>query len=179
MKCPRVIAISCPLKLDVRSSLLGLRIPSDMQEGSINAACLGTRKLAHEKRIDFGGFLAFCSVLSAMTRSASAVTFASASCFVWPYARTPGSSGTSAIHRPSSSLSKTILKDSASGGCGSVAIANCSADLRRGEVGRVRIAEQVESNEKEWLKTSAYAVNCSNVSTGAVTMWRRVSRNSV
>ncbi|GAV32240.1 hypothetical protein emb_1c0695 [Coriobacteriaceae bacterium EMTCatB1] len=47
---------------------------------------------------------------SATTRSARAWTCAIASSRVFPYARTPGSSGTSAIQRPSTSRSSSMLR---------------------------------------------------------------------
>src|SRR5665213_393946 len=50
------------------------------------------------------------SLLSARTRSARAFTAPVASSAVAPYASTPGSSGTSAIHRPSSSGSISTVK---------------------------------------------------------------------
>jgi hypothetical protein len=56
-------------------------------------------------------FLA-CSVRSARTRNASAVTATSASFLVAPNTITPGNSGTSASHRPSVSFPKTMRKDS-------------------------------------------------------------------
>lgn len=52
---------------------------------------------------------AACSRRSAMTRSASAFARISAAALVYPYTNTPGSAGTSATHRPSSSCSLSIF----------------------------------------------------------------------
>jgi hypothetical protein len=98
--------------------------PSNFQERLVDTACFAARPVAHENRIDLGGLLT-CSVLSAMTRNASAVTATSASCRVAPYAITPGSSGTSASHLPSFSFSNVMLKSSGKSGCfGTVAISS-------------------------------------------------------
>ena len=51
-----------------------------------------------------------CSTRSASMRSANTSAFAIASIAVMPYVSTPGSSGTSASQRPSSSLSCSIVK---------------------------------------------------------------------
>jgi len=120
-----VIRETCLLELYVGALLLCFRLPADTKKGVVNAVCFTARPVAHRKRIDFGGFLT-SSVLSAMTRRASAVTFTSASAFVFPYAITPGSEEISASHRPSVSCSNSISKDSASGGCGTVAMTKLS-----------------------------------------------------
>src|ERR1700683_3117338 len=121
MPRPGVVGKSVSLKLHVGSLLLRSRFPADTEQGPVDADCFTARPRVHKKRMDFGD-LRICSVRSAMTRRARAVTFTSASCSVVPYAITPGSSGTSASHRPSVSRSKTMLKDSPSGGWGTVAM---------------------------------------------------------
>src|SRR5579859_1394194 len=131
MPSPGVVLESGSLKLNVGTFLFCFRHPSNTQQSGIHTICLTTRPRAHEKRMDLGGFLT-CSVLSARTRRARAVTFTSASCLLVPYDITPGSSGTSANQRPSASLSKIMLKDSLSGGCGTVAITSPSVLRRSG-----------------------------------------------
>jgi hypothetical protein len=123
MPCPCVVSESRTFKPTMRRPRpLWFRFPANSEERLIDAICLGAWPIAHKNWIDFGGFLT-CSVRSAITRRASAVTAISASFFVFPYAMTPGSSGTSANHRPSVSCSKSMRKDSLpSGGCGTVAI---------------------------------------------------------
>lgn len=80
---PRKIRETFFLKLNMGTGLERLRLPADPQKGFIHPACFTARPVAHEKRIDFGGFLT-CSVRSAMTRKANAVTSTSASSFVFP-----------------------------------------------------------------------------------------------
>lgn len=111
MKGPRIAGPPLTLKLLVGTTLFDLNCPSNTQESAIDATCFSAGPCAHKKRIDFGGFFT-CSVRSAITRNASAVTFTSASCRLSPYTMTPGNSGIDAIQRPSSSRSNSILKDS-------------------------------------------------------------------
>src|SRR2546426_9536664 len=129
MPGPRVIVEAGTLQLNVRAALGCLRLPANTKKGSVYAVCFTARPLAHKNRIDFGGFLASW-VRSAMTRKARAVTSTSASCFVLPYAITPGKAGTSASQRPSSSSSYSIRKDwdSPSGGCSTVAMETPGVD---------------------------------------------------
>ena len=86
--------------------------PSPKQRGK-NAARFGGGPLRHtaatENESDCGR-VSPCSSRSAMTRRARTCAFAIASSRVAPYARTPGSCGTSASHRPSSSRSHSMLK---------------------------------------------------------------------
>jgi hypothetical protein len=141
MPGPCVVGKSFSLKLHMGTLLLRSRFPPDTKQGPVNTDCLTARPRSHKKRMDFGDFL-ICSVRSAITRRARAVTFTSASCSVVPYAITPGSSGTSASHRPSFSRSKIMLKDSPSGGCGNVAI-SISTPLRQGRI----VAESICRSE--------------------------------
>ena len=83
VKGPRKIGPSITFKLYVRTAFCSLDFPSDSQKSTKDAPCFRAGPRAHKKRMDFGGFFA-CSVRSAMTRSASAVTFTSASCWVSP-----------------------------------------------------------------------------------------------
>ena len=123
MKCPSEIGVAFTLKLDMRALLFGFRNPADPQESAIHTICLAAGERTHKNRMDLGGFPT-CSVRSAITRKASAVTAISASSLEPPYAKTPGNSGISAIHRPSTSRSNSMLNDSQlSGGWGAVAIA--------------------------------------------------------
>jgi len=125
--CPCVIRPAIALQANMGTRpLLRFWIPADAQKGTIHAGWFTTRPRAHTKRIDLGG-LRIRSILSARTRNARAVTFTSASCLVFPYAITPGKSGTSANHRPSASCSNSIRNDSESGGCGRVAIKHTPA----------------------------------------------------
>ena len=109
------------------SPVEGLAVSTAVTSPPASARCIfqssstpPARPRIPKKRIDFGDVL-ICSVRSAMTRRTRAVTFTSSSCSLVPSAMTPGSSGTSASHRPSLSLSKTMLKGSSSGGWGTVA----------------------------------------------------------
>ena len=111
VKCPSEIWPSFPFELDVRAALSVLNSPPNAQESTEDPTSFSAGPRTHRKRIDLGGFFT-CSVRSARTRKASAVTLTSASCFVSPYAITQGRSGISAIQRPSSSWSNSILKDS-------------------------------------------------------------------
>jgi len=120
---PSVLREAFTHELHMRAFFLGFWSPADADQRTIHATGFAARPVAHEKRMDLGGFFA-CSVRSARTRKANAVTATSASRRVSPYTITPGSSGISASHRPSVSCSKTMLRDSVaeSGGCGAVAI---------------------------------------------------------
>lgn len=135
MPSPCEIAVTGTLKLYMRPSLHFLWFPPDAEKSLVYELCLSARPIAHRKRIDFGGFRA-CSVRSAITRRASAVTATSASCCVSPYAITPGSSRISASQRPSCSCSNSIVKDCSlpSGEWGTVAISASPSGLaRRGD----------------------------------------------
>ena len=124
MPAPCVIFKSWPLQLNVRrSSFPRFGLPPDTEKGFVDATWFTTGPFTHRNLIDLGG-LRICSDRSAMTRRARAVTAISASSRFLPYANTPGSSGTSAIHLPSSSLSKMMVNDCSlpSGGRGAVAI---------------------------------------------------------
>jgi hypothetical protein len=137
---PRITWPSFALKLLVRAAFVRLDWPPNTQKSAKDATFFRAWPRAHRKRIDFGGFFT-CSVRSASTRRASAVTFTSASCLVWPYTITPGNSGISAIQRPSSSCSNSIRKDSPppSGERGSVATpATPSSPKLRGGDSRTR-----------------------------------------
>ena len=83
LECLCVSGIAAPLRLNVRAALFFLRRPADAEESFVDPACLTARPFAHEKWIDLGG-LRICSVRSAMTRKASAVTATSASFLVFP-----------------------------------------------------------------------------------------------
>ncbi len=86
--------------------------PPDTQQGRQNAASLDGRPSAHAAAnwMVFGlGEGSPCSSRSATTRSANAFARLVASSRLSPYAMTPGSSMTSAIQRPSSSRSVSIV----------------------------------------------------------------------
>lgn len=83
MPCPCVVGKSVSLKLHMGSFFLRSRLPADAEQGPVYADCFAARPRTHKKRMDFGDFL-ICSVRSAMTRRARAVTFTSASCSVVP-----------------------------------------------------------------------------------------------
>lgn len=151
MPRPREIRESLSLKLDMGTPFLRFRLPADTEQCSINANGFTAWPRAHENRIDLGGFLA-CSVRSAMTRSARAVTATSASFLDFPYAITPGSSGTSANQRPSVSCSKRMVNCSPpSGGCGRVAMRS-APEVQDCEVGRIMLSPRanVNVNAAEW-----------------------------
>ena len=77
MPCPRKIGESVSLKLQVRTLLHCSQFSADAERGPVYGGCFTARPRIHKKRIDLGDFL-ICSVRSAMTRRASAVTFTSA-----------------------------------------------------------------------------------------------------
>ncbi len=74
---------SFSLQLNMGTLLFSSRPPSNAQQCPVDAARLTARPRAHKNRMDFGDFR-ICSVRSAITRSASAVTLTSASCSVAP-----------------------------------------------------------------------------------------------
>ena len=91
---------------------LPLDRPSDAEQRRQDAGCPSRRpgdQAAMKEMVSSSGPASPCSSRSATTRSASAWARACASRCVGPYARTPGRSGTSAIHRPSSSCSSSIV----------------------------------------------------------------------
>lgn len=86
--------------------------PTDAQQGRQNTSSLDGWPSTHAaaNRMVFGlGEGSPCSIRSATTRSANAFTRLVASSWFSPYAITPGSSMTSAIQRPSSSRSVSIV----------------------------------------------------------------------
>ena len=100
-------------KFNVRFGLVN-RLPPDLYQRRIYAAgrSAGPRAQAIarcRKLMDSGGSSCDFSTSSASARSAIAVAFAHASCSVMPYASAPATSGISAIQRPSSSRSVSIL----------------------------------------------------------------------
>jgi hypothetical protein len=100
------IALQCPMRAG-----LTLKLPANPDQRRVDTARLGRSPLVHAAataiEID-SGRLSPCSSLSASTRSARISAFAIASSADDPYARTPGSCGTSASQRPSSSRSHSI-----------------------------------------------------------------------
>jgi len=95
---------------------LALELPPDAEQGGENTTCLSRRPLAHAAATEIlieWARLSPCSRRSARTRKANASVLAMASSGEEPYASTPGSCGTSASHRPSSSRSHSILKSTA------------------------------------------------------------------
>src|SRR5712691_9349829 len=98
-----------------RSMRTGLTLdgPADTKERCQDSPRLGrapSRHAALKVTLRRSGAASLCSRRSASTRRASAWTWAIASSLLFPYVMTPGRSGTSAIHRPSSSRSSSILK---------------------------------------------------------------------
>ena len=85
VKCPHEIRMSGPLQCNVGRAFVRLRRPTDAQQSSINAIRLRTGPLAHAE----AKLITLCptfsnSIRSAITRSASASTAASASALVAP-----------------------------------------------------------------------------------------------
>lgn len=101
-------------KLEVRARLMN-RLPTDLHERLIYAAGPGAGPVAHATRtalchrIVDGGSSCERSTLSASERRAMANALFTASCSLVPYANAPGTSGTSAVHRPSTSCSVSML----------------------------------------------------------------------
>jgi len=92
---------------------LALDSPATAKQGCQKVLCLDGRPLTHaaEKAMEIGmGLHSDVSSRSASTRRASASALVIASSAVAPYTRTPGNCGTSAIQRPSSSCSYSIVK---------------------------------------------------------------------
>ena len=87
--------------------------PDSLQRGQ-NPSRLSRRPLTHAAieycNMSASGLNSPCSISSAITRSASALTFVVASSGVEPYTVPPASSGTSPIQRPSTSRSKRIVR---------------------------------------------------------------------
>jgi hypothetical protein len=98
------------VQFDMRSPLRN-HGPTFSEKCTLHYFCLGTRPLAQAETvrtlIDSGMSLDF-STSSAIAYSASAYAFALASSSDDPYAMAPGTSGISAIHRPS--VSRSISK---------------------------------------------------------------------
>ena len=90
----------------------GASRPTDSEQRCENASCRGAAPLAHAAAKDTlsNGDASPFSRRSASTRKARACALACASSTDCPYTSTPGSSATSAIHRPSSSRSTSTLK---------------------------------------------------------------------
>jgi hypothetical protein len=113
MEGPNVrVGVVAMAKFDVRSGLMN-RLPADLHKRLIYTAGPGAGPCAHaiarcRKLMDSKASCDF-STSSASARKAIAVAFAHASCSVMPYASAPGTSGISAIQRPSSSSSVSML----------------------------------------------------------------------
>ena len=107
MKAEHEVAILWMVQLNVRA-FLGNDLPTVPQQGPENEFGLGgapfTQAEIGKMLIESGIFFDF-STSSAMAYSANAYAFALASSSVSPYAKAPGTSGISAIQRPSSSRS--------------------------------------------------------------------------
>jgi hypothetical protein len=80
----------------------------DGTEISARKSNAGSRLTHATANLTCSGVLRSASIRSATTLSASASTLDNASARLFPYASTPGRLSISAIHRPSSSRSKTI-----------------------------------------------------------------------
>jgi hypothetical protein len=105
-----IIAVT---QLNVRTSLMD-RLPSDFYERLVYAAGPSTGPVAHaiarcRKLMELGISSCDFSTSSATARNAIAYALLMASRSVMPYAIAPGTSGTSAIQRPSSSRSVSML----------------------------------------------------------------------
>src|SRR5271163_4912203 len=111
MKPEHVVPVIRMAQFDVRTPLRNDR-PTFSEKCRLHCFCLGTRPLAQAEMvrmlIDSGMSLDF-STSSAIAYSARAYAFALASSADDPYAIAPGTSGISAIHRPSVSLSTSKL----------------------------------------------------------------------
>src|SRR5579863_5821008 len=99
-------------EFDMRTPLRHF-VPSLAKQGFVHSTRFSARPDAHAiarvKLIDEGGSSSQCSTLSATARNAIAYAFTIASCLSPPYAIAPGTSGISAIHRPSFSRSISML----------------------------------------------------------------------
>jgi hypothetical protein len=91
---------------------LPLEPPTDSLQRSEYSRCLAPRPIHSwtAKTPSISGIGSPCSKRSARTRNARAFVLATASSRSCPYASTPGSSGTSPIHLPSSSRSISTVK---------------------------------------------------------------------
>ncbi len=101
-----------PGKDAVWCARLPLHNPADAKQCGKHSPTFAGRPLTHAGTANnsfSSGMASPWSIRSAMMRRARASAFATASSRVVPYAMTPEISGTSAIHRPSSSLSTSIL----------------------------------------------------------------------
>lgn len=111
VECEDEIRISGAAESTVRSGP-ALELPPDGHQRRVDATRLRRRPGRHAamlKVIAWGPVSEF-SRRSARTRRARTCALAMASSAELPYARTPGSCGTSASHRPSSSRSHSISK---------------------------------------------------------------------
>ena len=100
-------------EFNVRTFLMD-RFPTDLDERLIYEAGPSAGPLTHAiarslKLIEFGGCSCEFSTSSASARNAIADALEIASCSVMPYANAPGTSGISAIQRPSTSCSVSML----------------------------------------------------------------------
>ena len=95
----------------VRSARLPFTRPTNAKQRGQNLPGFGRRPMAHDiaNTSLSSGISSPYSSRSAIARNANALAFETASFRLSPYAMTPGSSGISAIHRPSSSLSISIF----------------------------------------------------------------------
>jgi hypothetical protein len=96
----------------MRALLRGGWLPSDTNKCPVNESSFGARPLAHamaRSLIEVGGSSSEFSTSSATARSAIAYALLIASSLLFPYASAPGTSGISAIHRPSVSRSISML----------------------------------------------------------------------
>ena len=131
---------------------LPLDPPANPNEGGQHAAGPGGRPAAHaawKVTLRNSAGASRCSRRSAITRSASAWTRATASSRSWPYAMTPAKAGTSASQRPSSSRSISIVNVTVamyhSSPLSNKAASRSAAD-RRGRAGCQRAARVSQSS---------------------------------
>src|SRR6516162_5848358 len=132
----------------MRASLT-LDPPPDSKQPSQYRAGLRGRPSVHaatKRSLGSKGTGSPCSMRSAITRNASAVVLLRASASVLPYANTPGSSGTSPIHRPSSSRSISILSITGIPSLRAKPRACNSTDLDKA-AGNYRAAERIIIND--------------------------------
>src|SRR5208282_4041696 len=97
---------------DPMGAASALDAPACTQQSREYSSGLGGGPVTHAAsniKLDGTGSSSPFSIRSAITRSASASTAASAFARVLPYASTPGNSGTSAIQRPSVSRSNSTF----------------------------------------------------------------------
>ena len=116
VECEHVIRPSWANQHSVRPALTS-HIPPDTQQSGKNGAGFAGRPNSHRAAYAANDTVAVAlassspdSIRSARTRKARARTKRAALSCVSAYVSTPGSSGTSAIHRPSSSCSNSIVR---------------------------------------------------------------------